>query len=350
LCCALVGAAASCASPALRAPSPPIAGDGPQVDHHVHIFSPAALEAILRIQEVFEQPAVASESSTATAEDLLMAMDRAGVERAVVLSSAYIFGIPELDLPDAGQLARAENDHVAARTARYSERLVGFCSVNPLATWALGELERCATLAGMVGLKLHFANSDVDLRNEDHVRRLGDVFGRANDLGLALAVHVRTRNPQFGRPDAEVMESALLSRTPDVPVQLAHMTGGGGYDGGMDAALAYFSERLRDPGSGLGSRLFFDLAFSAIPLTLLPEASRTDPAVLAQIDAAHGALAARIRAIGVERVLYGSDWAGEDGMLSMAAHLDLMRSSVPLEPEEWQTIFGNVAPYMTRGR
>jgi uncharacterized protein len=348
--CSLAGAAAACASAAPQAPAARIAGDSPQVDHHVHIFSPAALGTILRIQEVMEQPAVASENSTATVEDLLLAMDGAGVERAAVLSAAYMFGIPELDLADAGHLARAENDHVAAQIARYPARLVGFCSVNPLATWALAEIARCATLAGMVGLKLHLANSDVDLRNEEHVQRLGEVFGRANDLGLALAVHVRTRNPQFGRTDAEIVETALLSRTPDVPVQLAHMTGGGGYDGGTDAALAFFSERLRDPGSGLGNRLFFDLSFSAIPLTLLPEAVRADPAVLAQIDAAHGALAARIRAIGVERMLYGSDWAGEDGMLTMAAHLELMRSAVPLEPEEWATIFGNVAPYMARGR
>jgi hypothetical protein len=51
-----------------------------------------------------------------------------------------------------------------------------------------------------------------------------------------------------------------------------------------------------------------------------------------------------------ERVLYGGDWAGEDGMLSMAAHLALMKGAVPLEPEGRATTFGHVAPYMTQGR
>jgi len=99
------------------------------------------------------------------AAEVLAALDSAGVARAAVLSSAYLFGMPDVGFENQQASVMAENDYVSREVAKHRERLVGFCSVNPLAEYAMSEVTRCSTLPGMVGLKLHFANSDVDLRN-----------------------------------------------------------------------------------------------------------------------------------------------------------------------------------------
>jgi predicted TIM-barrel fold metal-dependent hydrolase len=58
------------------------------------------------------------------------------------------------------------------RLGKYPNRLVGFCSFNPLKDYAVEELNRCSKLSGMIGLKLHFGNSRVDIRRPDHLEKL----------------------------------------------------------------------------------------------------------------------------------------------------------------------------------
>ena len=55
-------------------------------------------------------------------------------------------------------------------------------------------------------------------------------------------------------------------------------------------------------------------------------------------------IAQRIREIGVERVLYGSDSANGGGLTPRAAWAAFRE--LPLSEEEFRTIATNVAPYM----
>src|SRR6185295_6155629 len=110
-----------------------------------------------------------AEASPFTADRLIHLLDSAGARRAVVLSEAYWFGSPlmpgidrSVSIADEQASVRAENDGVADQVARYPNRLVAFCSVNPLKSYAIQELERCAADPRFSGLKLHLANSDVD--------------------------------------------------------------------------------------------------------------------------------------------------------------------------------------------
>ena len=74
---------------------------------------------------------------------------------------------------------RAENDWTSQQVSRFSDRLRGFCAVNPLKEYALDELARCAKDPQLhFGLKLHFGNSDVDLDNPIHVEQLRRVLLR----------------------------------------------------------------------------------------------------------------------------------------------------------------------------
>ena len=75
------------------------------IDHHQHLFSPQVLS-------VFSAP------KAITAADLIAQMDAAGVDRAVVLSTAYEFSNPfKKPGPDEYARVRAENDWVSMQAA-----------------------------------------------------------------------------------------------------------------------------------------------------------------------------------------------------------------------------------------
>ncbi len=121
------------------------------------------------------------------------------------------------------------------------------------------EVTRCATLPGMVGIKLHLANSDVDLRNRSHVDRLKAIFREAQRSGRPLIVHMHTRQPDYGAHDARNFIREVLPEAPAVTIQIAHMAGGGGsYHDGADQALGAFVEAFA-AGTLRRERILFDL-------------------------------------------------------------------------------------------
>jgi predicted TIM-barrel fold metal-dependent hydrolase len=104
---------------------------------------------------------------------LVARLDEAGIRRAVVLSDAYYFGVPTpVPVQNEHDKVRAENDWTAQQVAQYPDRLVGFCSFNPLEDYALAELERCAASHRFKGLKLHFSGAALDLKSPEQVARV----------------------------------------------------------------------------------------------------------------------------------------------------------------------------------
>jgi len=71
----------------------------------------------------------------ATADGLIANMDEEGIDISVVLNIGWA----------SHELCRETNDYIMEAIARYPDRLIGFCAVQPLAgEKALVELERCA--------------------------------------------------------------------------------------------------------------------------------------------------------------------------------------------------------------
>jgi predicted TIM-barrel fold metal-dependent hydrolase len=261
-----------------------------------------------------------------TAEDLIAQLDAANITRAAVLSVAYWFGDPTLTVADEYLKVRAENDSVAQAVGRHPGRLIGFCSFNPLKRFALDELDRCATNGNIRGVKLHFYNSGVDLLDDRHVATLREVFRAANDRHLAVVVHVWI-GPAYGRRHAEIFLNQILPAAPDIPIQIAHMAvtlpdtlSNEGLDVYADAVAA---------GDARLKHVYFDMA-GMVTRTTRPEALEL--------------FARRVRQLGPERILFGSDYlsaASESPAASWDAFL-----RVPLTEEEFRIIAGNVAPYV----
>jgi predicted TIM-barrel fold metal-dependent hydrolase len=293
------------------------------IDHHQHLMSPQALS-------VFSSP------KPITAADLIAQMDAAGIDRAVVLSAAYGFSNPfKKPGPDEYARVRAENDWVSMQVARYPERLIGFCSVNPLRDYALSEIERCSKDPNLrTGLKLHFGNSDVNLDIDEHVERTRAVFAAANAHRMAIVVHARSNidhNRPYGNKQARVFLERLLPTAPDVTVQIAHLAGGGGYDPTIDEALGVYAEAI-ERGDPRVRRLYFDA--SGIPITGMWEQSAA-------------LLTKRVRQIGVDRILFGCDSPIPGN--SPREFLERWRK-LPLTAEEFQRIESNIAPYLSPAR
>jgi predicted TIM-barrel fold metal-dependent hydrolase len=304
--------------------SPASGQNAPVADHHQHLFSPA-IAALLATGS--------SGPEAITGSDVIALLDSAGIRRALLLSVAYLYGSPRRTVEDEYAKVRAENDWTAAQAAQYPGRLLAFCSFNPLKPYALEELARCARDPGLRhGLKLHFGNADVQLDDSAHVAQLRRVFRAANDHRMAMVLHLRastSRKRPYGAAQARIFLNEILPLASQVPVQIAHLAGTGpGYDDPpADSAMAVLAEAVRQ-GDRRTRQLWFDVT------TIADE----------KISAANAALAVkRIRQVGVDRVLYGSDAASGDNLQPREGWAAFSR--LPLTRAELVRIATNVAPY-----
>lgn len=297
------------------------------VDHHTHIFSEASRRWLAQAAGRGSLPPLAG-------PQLMAELDAARVERAAVFSVAYFFS--QVGEDDPGRV-QEENDWVATQAERHGERLVAFCSMNPLVDHALAELARCARSGRFAGIKLHLANSKVDLRDGGHVRRLADLFAAASAWQLAIVVHLRTERSDFGRKDVELFVTQVLPRAAGVPVQIAHMAGWGGYDPTTDEALSVFREALRTDALAR-SELYFDLSAVVRSVTRAEpdERHRWWP------TARYARLVEQMRGLGLHRVLFGSDWPE----WTPAQYVAQVRETLPLTPGEVSQILANRAPWL----
>lgn len=291
----------------------------PLVDYHQHLFHPAAT-------------GLAPDTGTITAKELVAYLDTAGIRRALVLSVAYQFGNPNRPAVEHEYAkVRDENNWTSEQVARFPDRLRGFCGFNPLRDYALRELVRCGQDPRLhYGVKLHFGNSDVDLDNPEHVHRLRQVFRAADQRGMAIAVHLRssvTRQRPYGAREARVFLD-LLASAPRVPVQIAHLSGAGGYDDpSVDEALRVFIDAIAQHDRRM-TNVYFDI--SGIT-------------GIGQWKEKGELIATRVRQLGLGRVLYGSDGAVPGN--TPREYWTRFRQ-LPLTDAEFRSIEGNIAPYM----
>ena len=300
-----------------------LSAQAPVIDYHQHLFTPDA--AVLLTGDP-KAPGI-------SARELVALLDSAGIQQALVLSMAYTWGkASRAPVDNEYEHVKAENNWTARQVAQYPGRLRAFCSFNPLKPYALEELARCSRDPQLhYGLKLHFGNSDVDLDNPTDVAQVKKVFAAANAYHMPIVVHLHPSfdlHRAFGADEAGVFLNELLPAAPDVPVQIAHLAGSGGYDAATDSALGVFTQAIARHDARM-KNVWFDAAVVVRP------GMSSDR--LQQI-------AARIRQLGVERVLYGSDAATRPLAYPSTGWAAFRR--LPLTDAEFQVIASRVTPYM----
>lgn len=252
-----------------------------------------------------------------TAGDLIKKLDEARIKRGVVLSNAYYFALSPDQFPGEYKKVQAENDWAAGQVSQFPDRLVAFCSVNPLRSYAIQEVERCAQSGRFKGLKLHLNGAQIDYQDPKEVAKARHVFETANRHRLPLIVHVRSSD-NYGQADAEVFLRQLVAAAPDVTIQIAHLWGGETFS---PSALAVYADAVvsKDP---VARNLYFDV--SGMNFNTKPES--------------YPAVVAGMRRIGIERLLYASDGPPLQSWKTL--------QTLPLTEQELRAIASNVAPYM----
>jgi predicted TIM-barrel fold metal-dependent hydrolase len=262
-----------------------------------------------------------------TAPQLISEMDAAGVKRAAVLSVAFWFGNPRRNVADEYTKVRAENDWVAEQVARYPDRLVGFCSFNPLKDYAIEELNRCIKNPSFKGLKLHIGNSRVDVLNPEHVEKLRAVFRAANEKRFPILIHLWTPG-KYGREQAEAFLNQILPAAPNTTIQIAHMAASGPDYHSDDAFEVYATAAAnKDPRM---KNVYVDVASMVT--------QNTRPEILELV-------AKRLRQFGLQHVLFASDRSPGFGNESPKNAWEAFRR-LPLTEKEFGMVAENVAPYM----
>ena len=192
----------------------------PVVDFHTHVYPEwlrdgreryAAADATFG--ELFADP----KARMATADELVAAMDRDGVDRSVVMGIGWT---------DRG-LAREANDYIVESVSRFPDRLTGFGAVNP--AWgeeAAREAERCAS-AGLAGIgELHPDTQGYDLGDES---AMGPLMEAARALGLIVLTHSSEPVGHMYQGKGETRPEVVwrfIRNFPEATIVCAHWGGG----------------------------------------------------------------------------------------------------------------------------
>jgi predicted TIM-barrel fold metal-dependent hydrolase len=300
----------------------------PRLDAHTHFFSPAL---VARTRALIRDADIAAAVRPLDAAYLLDELDRTGVERALVLSTAYVNAtdVPALGAArpsaDEHRLVREDNDFTAAEAAKAPARLIPFASVNPKREYALEEVKRCIERLNMRGVKLHFANSDIRLRNQQHRHRVFEVFRYAASRHIPVVAHIHNELLEaFGAREMEILIAELVAPLPTLRISIAHLGWGGGAGAQAQKALDSLASTVRRRPLVAG-QLWAD--FSGVLLT------SAFPPLQSMWSAEQASIGSLMTAWGADRLLWGSDTVPEA--------LKQSRAIWPLSDEEWKIVAAN---------
>lgn len=278
------------------------------IDFHAHVFPDEVRRERDRFQArdawfgtLYARP----EQRLATAEDVLAAMDAAGVDRTVLL------GFPWRD----PAICALHNDYLIAAVRRYPDRLLAFGIVQPAAGAAAGrELGRCLE-AGLLGCGE--VGPDGQGFHLDSAHDLGPVAEPLIAYGRPLLTHcsepVGHAYPGKGTVWPQLLYAAALN-FPDLLLVGAHWGGGLPFYALMPEVAA----ALRN--------VYYDTAASTYLY-------RFD--IFRQVAAVAG----------VDRILWGTDYP----LLGQARFLERTRAAGLAAPDLGQVLGGNAARLLRLG-
>ena len=190
------------------------------IDFHTHIFSPQVKNNRQRYVDSDPCFAVLYENPKAkliTAEELIASMDASKVDISVVQNIGWT----------THELCVETNDYILEAVNRYPDRLVGFCSVQPLSIDAsIKEIERCSK-GGMRGVgELRPDIQMLDLGDKEVMQPFVQTLIKNN---MILLTHTSEpaghQYPGKGTVSPEMLYPFITSY-PDLTIVCAHWGGG----------------------------------------------------------------------------------------------------------------------------
>ncbi len=241
------------------------------IDFHTHIFPPQIKKK--RSKYIDSDPSFAilyseKNAELATADELIASMDKDGVDISVVVNIGWI----------THELCVETNDYILESIARYPQRLIGFCAVQPNSCEAaVAEIERCAE-RGIRGVGEMRPDIQLfDIRDEEVMEPFIKVI---TEHKLILLTHssepVGHEYPGKGSVTPDALYPFITS-FPNLTIVCAHWGGG----------LPFYA--LMPEVKKAMSNVFFDTAAS--PFLYSPQ-------VYTQV----------VQLVGADKILFGSDY------------------------------------------
>ena len=255
------------------------------IDFHTHVFPPQIKKN--RSKYIDSDPCFAilyseKNAKLATADELIASMDKAGVDISVIVNIGWT----------THELCVETNDYILESIARYPQRLIGFCTVQPHSyEAAITEIERCAK-AGIRGVgEIRPDIQLFDLRDEEVIEPLIKVIRKHKLILLTHASEPVGHNyPGKGAITPDMLYPFITSY-PDLTIVCAHWGGG----------LPFYA--LMPEVKQAMNNVFFDTAAS--PFLYSPQ-------IYNQV----------IQLVGAEKILFGSDYP----LLAQSRLLEEIRS------------------------
>ena len=241
------------------------------IDFHTHVFSPQIKKN--RSKYIDDDPSFAmiysqSDAKMATADELISSMDKDGVDISVIVNYGWT----------THELCVETNDYILESIARYPDRLIGFCSVQPNSyEAAIDEIERCVK-GGIKGVgEMRPDIQLLDLLDEEVMKPFTEVIARHQLILLTHASEpVGHDYPGKGSITPDMLYPFITSY-PDLTIVCAHWGGG----------LPFYA--LIPEVQKAMANVFFDTAAS--PFLYSPQ-------VYNQVT----------RLVGADKILFGSDY------------------------------------------
>ncbi len=190
------------------------------IDFHTHVVPSGIKERradYARRDACFSLLYAEPKAKLATAEEVIASMDEHGIDKSVILNLGWV----------SHELCVETNDYILEAIARYPERLIGFCVIQPLAgDKALKELERCAR-NGVKGIgEMRPDVQDFDLKDSSVMRPVIETAVKHNLIFLTHASEP-VGHQYFGKGNItpEAIYPFILN-FPDLKVVCAHWGGG----------------------------------------------------------------------------------------------------------------------------
>jgi len=233
----------------------------------------------------------------ATAEEVVASMDEHEIDKSVILNLGWV----------SHELCVETNDYILEAIARYPERLIGFCVIQPLAgDKALKELERCAR-NGVKGIgEMRPDVQDFDLKDSSVMKPVIETAVKHNLIFLTHASEP-VGHQYFGKGNItpEAIYPFILN-FPDLKVVCAHWGGG----------LPFYA-LMPEVAEALGN-VYFDTA--ATPFLYKPQ-------IFQQIADIAGS----------DKILFGSDYP----LLSPKRIIDQLESTGLSQKDKAKILGGN---------
>lgn len=271
------------------------------IDFHTHVVSPRIKEQRADYAErdacfslLYSQP----KAKLATAEEIISSMDECGIDKSVIFNLGW----------QSHELCVETNDYILESVAKYPQRLIGFCAVQPSAgDGAIKEVERCAR-SGVRGLGE--MRPDVQGFDLGDTKAMKPLIKTVVERGLIFLIHASepVGHEYFGKgkitPDVIY---PFIVNFPELKLVCAHWGGG----------LPFYA--LMPEVEKVFANVFFDTA--ATPFLYKPQ-------IFCQVA----------EIVGSGKILFGSDYP----LLSPRRIIDQVES-VSLSKEDKAKILGGNA-------